>query len=330
MTFVRTMFDDISPKELGFTYSHEHIVCVPPYWEQKNADDLLLDSKEKSMKDVLDFKENGGKTIVDATAVDYGRRVEEVAQISRETDVHIIGTAGFNKSFLWDAEIPEYLRKVVGDYKTYTEWIDKSSVSELADFMISEIEEGLEGTHYKAGQVKFGTGYNSIKPLEIKVLKAAAIAHKETGAPIHSHTEAGTMALEQIELLKAENIDISNLSIGHMDRNLDYFMHQKVAEQGAFLCFDGMGKIKYAPETHRIEAILELVDNGFEDQILISGDTARKSYYKHYDYGLGLEYIIKKWTEIFTEISENKGYDSQKLLNKFFELNPQRCFTFKK
>ena len=79
MSFIRTFFKDIDPGDLGFTYSHEHIVCIPQYWKEKNEDDLLLDDPEKSKLDVLDFKELGGKTIVDATAIDYGRHVEEVA-----------------------------------------------------------------------------------------------------------------------------------------------------------------------------------------------------------------------------------------------------------
>ncbi|RAM11909.1 phosphotriesterase, partial [Listeria ivanovii] len=94
MSFIRTFYGDISPDQLGFTYSHEHIVCVPAYWKERNADDLLLDDKEKSQLDVQDFADLGGKTIVDATAVDYGRRVAEVAQISKETGIQIVGTAG--------------------------------------------------------------------------------------------------------------------------------------------------------------------------------------------------------------------------------------------
>jgi predicted metal-dependent phosphotriesterase family hydrolase len=30
MTFVCTAFGDVDPDTLGFTYSHEHIVCCPP------------------------------------------------------------------------------------------------------------------------------------------------------------------------------------------------------------------------------------------------------------------------------------------------------------
>src|SRR5699024_6041004 len=330
MSFIRTFQGDIDPDELGLTYSHEHIVCRPPYWVEKQEDDLLLDDKEKSKLDVIDFKNLGGQAIVDATAIDYGRDVQAVKEIADETGVKIIGTAGFNKSFLWAATIPERLKKTTGNYDTFSEWIENASINELTDFVVKEIEEGLEGTGIPGGQVKFGTDYNRITPLEEKTLRDVARAHHETKAPMHSHTEAGTMALEQIELLKSEGINLEYMSFGHMDRNPDPFYHEKVAQTGAFLSFDGISKIKYAPESTRIHCILELVKKGYEDQILVSGDTARKSYYKHYDYGLGLENILGKWVPRFIEEANQNGFDGDKLVEKFFIHNPKRCFTFKK
>lgn len=330
MSFIRTFHGDIEPSKLGTTYSHEHIVCRPQYWVEHQADDLLLDDKEKSKLDVLDFKNLGGQAIVDATAIDYGRDVLAVKEISEETGVTIIGTAGFNKSFLWDATIPEHLKKVTGNFTTFYEWIDTKSINELADFVIKEVEEGLEGTGIRGGQVKFGTGYNRITPLEEKTLRAVARAHHETKAPLHSHTEAGTMGFEQIELLQSEGVNLEHISFGHMDRNPDPYYHEKIAQTGALLSFDGISKIKYAPESTRIQCILELVRKGYEDQILVSGDTARKTYYKHYDHGLGLENILGKWVPRFIEEANRNGFDGEQLIDKFFVQNPARCFSFKK
>lgn len=330
MSFIRTLDADITKEELGFTYSHEHIVCRPAHWAERGEDDLLLDDAEKSKRDVLDFKSHGGQAIIDATAIDYGRDVPAVYNIMKDTGIRIVGTAGFNKSFLWDAKVKEELKPIIGDYQTYYEWIEAKTTNQLADFVIREVEEGLEGTGLRAGQVKFGTGYNRITPLEEKTLRAVAIAHHETKAPIHSHTEVGTMALEQIELLRKEGINLSYVSLGHMDRNPDPYYHEQVARTGAFLSFDGIGKIKYAPESTRISLILELVRKGYEDQILISGDTARKTYYKHYDYGLGLEYIIAKWVPRFIDEAHLAGFDGQRLVEKFFVTNPATCFSFKK
>lgn len=323
MSFVRTVNGDISPEQMGVTYSHEHIVCRPPYWKEKGEDDLLLDDPEKSKQDVKLFQQAGGQTIVDATAVDYGRDIAEVKRISEQTGVNIIATAGFNKGFLWSVQRP-------GTDETFAEWIARSSIQELTDFVVREVTEGMEGTSVRGGQVKFGTGYNTISPLEEKVLRAVARAHHETKAPVHSHTEAGTMALEQVAYLREEGVNLEYVSFGHMDRNPDTWLHLKIADTGAFLCFDGIGKIKYAPESTRIQCILELVKRGYEKQILISGDTARKSYYRNYGHGLGLGYILEQWVPRFKEEAEEAGFNGKRLIEAFFVHNPARCFTFKK
>jgi phosphotriesterase-related protein len=323
MAFIRTMLGDVSPESLGFTYSHEHIVCRPQHWVEHNEEDLLLDDPSKSQKDVEMFRDCGGKSICDATAFDYGRDPQAVCDISKATGVQIIGTAGFNKGFLWDAKMPD--RDC-----TYLDWIREASLDELTKFVVNEVEIGMNGTKIKGGQVKFGTGYNSISPEEIKTIRAVARAHHETGAPIHAHTEAGTMALDQIQYLKEEKVDLHNVSFGHMDRNPDPWMHLKVAETGAYLCFDGIAKVKYYPESTRIACILNLVKHGYQKQILISGDTARKSYYYAYKHGLGLQYIISRWVPRFIEEADEAGFDGHQLIEDFFINNPKANFTFKK
>ena len=328
MPFVRTLHGDISPEEMKITYAHEHIVCRPPYWVEKKESDLLLDDKEKSLLDVQDFVDLGGKTIVDATAVDYGRDVAAVADIAERLSMHIIGTAGFNKSFLWDAAIPGHLQKKLGEFRSYGDWIEHTSIQGLTNHVTAEVEQGLEDTSHRAGQVKFGTGYNRITPLEEKTIRAVARAHHETGAPVHSHTEVGTMALEQIELLKKEDVPLDRVSFGHMDRNPDPYYHEQVAKTGAFLSFDGIGKIKYAPESTRLHCIFKLVEKGYASQILISGDTARKSYYRHYDYGPGLAYILESWVPRFIDEADQLGLDGENLIHQFFVENPARCMTF--
>lgn len=323
MAFIRTMLGDIDPKDLGFTYSHEHIVCRPPHWVERGETDLLLDDPEKSRREVELFREAGGRSIVDATAVDYGRDPAAVRDISRATGVQIIGTAGFNKGFLWDAKMP-------GQDRTFADWIENTSVDDLARFVIDEVEHGMNGTDVRGGQVKFGTGYNSISPLEVKTIRAVCRAHLETGAPMHAHTEAGTMALEQMQYLREEGVDLHNISFGHMDRNPDPWMHRKIAETGAYLCFDGIAKVKYNPECVRIDCILALAKAGHQKQILVSGDTARRSYYRSYTYAVGLPYIKQTWLPRLVEQAYEAGLDGKQLAEDIFINNPRECFTFKK
>lgn len=322
MSFIRTMTGDISPDKLGFTYAHEHIYCIPPHWKERGEDDLLLDDARKSEEEVAEAKKAGVDTIIDATAIDYGRDPQVVHDIAVRTGMTIVGTAGFNKGFLWDAKIP-------GKEITFQEWIDNSTVEELTRFIIDEVEIGMQGTQVKGGQVKFGTGYNSITPSEVKTIRAACRAHLETGAPVHAHTEAGTMALEQLGYIKEEGVEPANVSFGHMDRNPDTYYHLKIADTGAYLCFDGIAKVKYNPESTRIKCILELAKRGYQKQILVSGDTARKSYYHSYCYALGLPYIKNFWMERLIEEAEAWGMDGKALAEDIFINNPRECFTFK-
>ena len=138
------------------------------------------------------------------------------------------------------------------------------------------------------------------------------------------------MALEQMEYLREEGVDLHNICFGHMDRNPDPWMHRKVAETGAYLSFDGIAKIKYNAESVRIGCILQLAKEGFQKQILVSGDTARKSYYHSYTYSVGLPYIIHTWVPRLIEEANAAGLDGKQLADDIFINNPRECFTFKK
>lgn len=322
MAFVRTINGDIAPQEMGVTYSHDHIYCIPQLWKERGDDDLLLDDAEASEAELRLFARAGGKTIYDATAIDYGRDVATVKRIADEAGVQIIATAGFNKSLMWPGTMNDGQR-------TFNEWIGSMSRADLARHVTSEITDGMDGTGIRGGVVKFGTGYNTISDLEVKTVFAALDAHKETGAPIHAHTEMGTMPLEQLDLLKQEGVNPERLTIAHLDRNPDPWVHRKVAETGAFFSFDGITRVKYYPENVRTRCILDLVRAGHEDQIMIGGDIARKTMFASYGKGgLGMGFILEKWRPRFVEEAGEAGFDGTMLLEKFFITNPQRAFSF--
>ncbi len=98
------------------------------------------------------------------------------------------------------------------------------SVQELAQEMVDEIEQGIDGTELKAGIIaEIGSSEGKITPLEEKVFIAAALAHNQTGRPISTHTSFSTMGLEQLALLQAHGVDLSRVTVGHCDLkdNLD-------------------------------------------------------------------------------------------------------------
>lgn len=323
MNFVRTLTGDVAPETLGVTYAHDHLYCVPPLWKEKGDVDLLIDDIEASIKDVELFKAAGGQSVYDATAIDYGRDPAALKTISERTGIKIIATAGFNKAIMWPGQM-------AGGGCTFAAWIAAKSRAEIRDHVAREVTGGMDGTDLRGGVVKFGTGYNTISDFEDKVMRAVLDAHKETGAPLHSHTELGTLILEQLAIVKAEGVDPARLTIAHVDRNPDPWVHAKAADTGVFMCFDGISRIKYHPESVLIDCILRLVKRGHEKQLLIGGDIARRTMYRNYgEGGLGLGYILESWVPRFIEEADEAGFDGRRLIRTFMVENPQRAFAFK-
>ncbi|WP_251861693.1 hypothetical protein [Clostridium sp. Marseille-Q2269] len=163
------------------------------------------------------------------------------------------------------------------------------------NILVHDVEVGMDDTDAKAGFLKGGSWYNLVHPLEDKTTRAIAMAHKETGAPIWLHTEAGTMGMEMLDILKEEGIDLTKVAVGDLDRNADPYYHLKLAERGAYIQFDGPGKVKYYPDSIRVDLIKNLINHGFINQILISGDMGRASYLQAYGGGPGFKFIKTKF-----------------------------------
>jgi predicted metal-dependent phosphotriesterase family hydrolase len=104
-----------------------------------------------------------------------------------------------------------------------------------------------------------------------------------------------------------------------------------MAERGAFLCFDGLSKVKYFPESVRIDAIIRLCWLGYQTQILIGGDLARKSDLHAYSRGPGLRFILESWIPRFREELSERAFSPSKaehIVRALLVDNPRRYFDF--
>ena len=302
---VRTVLGDIDPDEVGFTYPHEHLYCVPT---QNQPDrDFELSSYDKSLYELNEFKSVGGNTLVEGSTIDYGRNPEALRRMSKSSKVNVVCTTGFNK------------------YMYYPEWAKEYTEEELANYMIRDIEEGCYGTDIKAGQIKTGGSYNVLHPDEIKVTHACADAHIATGAPLWCHTEQGTMAIEISEIYESHHINMERVCIGHLDRNCDPEYLLDVASHGCYIEFDGCGKVKYYPDSTRIECLQILKEHGYINRIMISGDMGRASYLKGYGGGPGFRYIKTK----FIPRMLRNGFTEDDI-EQIFVRNPKNWLTFRK
>ncbi|WP_019122400.1 phosphotriesterase family protein [Brevibacillus massiliensis] len=303
MKKIRTVLGDISPEELGFTYSHEHLWCCPPP-SQKDRD-LELTNYDASLEELLNFKSVGGQALVDASTLDYGRDGNKLKSMSEAAGVHVIGTTGFNKHIY------------------FPDWVEKESIDQIKDRLVHDVTVGMDGSDAKAGFLKAGSWLQLIHPLEEKVTRAVARAQLETNAPIWLHTEAGTMGMEMLDILEEEGVDLSVVAVGHSDRNADPYYHLQLAKRGAYVQFDGPGKVKYYPDSTRVALIKNMIDNGFLEQLLISGDMGRQSYLHAYGGGPGFKYIITKFIPRLLD----EGI-TQEQIDTIFIKNPARWLAF--
>ncbi|HEY60315.1 MAG TPA: hypothetical protein G4N92_06485 [Anaerolineae bacterium] len=67
---IQTVAGDIKPEDLGITDAHNHIFIALPEWVRKKDSDLALDDLELSTAELELFKQAGGQSVVDCTAID--------------------------------------------------------------------------------------------------------------------------------------------------------------------------------------------------------------------------------------------------------------------
>lgn len=275
MAKIRTVLGDIDPAGLGLIYTHEHLITHPPSVQKDR--DLELSSYECSLRELTIFKECGGTLLVEATTLDYGRDPAAMARMSAEAGVPVVAVSGFNKAAYFPL------------------WVETTPLNGIVDKLVADVLDGMDRGPHKAGHLKSGGSYNFIHSLEEKTTRAVARAHKETGAPIWLHTEAGTMGLEMLDILEDEGVDLEVVVVGHSDRNPDPWYHASIAGRGATVQFDGVSKVKYHPDSVRIACIKALIEAGHTERLMISGDMGRASYLTGYGGGPGFAFIATKF-----------------------------------
>lgn len=286
---IRTVLGDIKESEMGITYCHEHIMM--DLSNVRKDTDSVLDIVD-DMKEELKYPiQKGLKAIVEVTNIGMGRNVLELKKISQDLGIHIIASTGFYKE--------EY----------YPEFVFEESIDDISDRFIKEIQVGIGDTGIKAGiMAEIGSSYKNISPVEKKVFKAVAKAHLETGAPISTHCELGTMASQQVELLLNEGVKPDKLIIGHMDLNKDIDELIRILKKGVNVAFDTIGKNSYMKEESRIKNLITILDKGYINNIVLSQDITRKSYLRK-NGGIGFSYILDN----FIPRLKDNGFTTKKL-----------------
>lgn len=324
MMNVQSVTGPLSRKDLGVVSPHEHVfIDISAFYEPrviKNfdnsesvkvaidnlgvlnrdpyalKDNLTMLDFETQQKELAYFKRAGGNTIVDATTNGIGRNPEALRKISENTGVNIIAGAGY------------YV------YSTHPKELEKMSLEEIADTMIREVNEGLDGTDIKAGiigEIGISEVFNEN---ERRVLRAAAIAQKATNVGINVHinpwTENGS---EAADILLSEGVQPEKICISHIDveGKIDYI--HGLLEKGVYVEFDNFGKEYYVDkdarhsgyglfinDVERIRLLKRLIEEGWIKQILLSCDVCLKTLLRSYG-GWGYDHLLTNLIPVMHE-----------------------------
>src|SRR6202041_2162180 len=245
--------------------------------------------------------------------MDIGRHVNFMAEVASASGVRIICATGLYKEDLGNT----------ADFKQRT-------VHDIASVYISEINKGVGDTGIKAGIIKCATGKGQVTKYEDMCLRAAARAHKATGAPITTHTEDGTMGREQLEIFASEGADLSRVIIGHSCGSSDLSYHAAMLDRGCYLGFDRFGLDFLHPDRLRLAALIGLLGIGFEKQIVLSHDSVACWLGRGLELTPQMARLVENWkpSHVFRNVvpALKKAGVSQEKINAMLVNNPRKYF----
>ncbi|HTW06494.1 MAG TPA: hypothetical protein VME46_03235 [Acidimicrobiales bacterium] len=294
---VRTVLGDIAPGALGPTDAHEHLFLTTPLQPGDEYADVGA-----AIEEAMTLVAAGAASLVDWTPLGLGRSPEGLRRVSEASGLHIVAATGAHR----DAHYPE------------GHPLRAEALAALADCFAADIAERRP----PSGVIKVGASYHHLTMFEEKVFAAAAEAHARTGAPICVHTEVGTMGLRIVQRLVALGVPPGAVILAHLDRNPDPGEHAETAATGTWLQFDGPGRAKYWPDSVVLQLIADLVERGFQERLLLGGDTGRRSMMRAYGGGPGLDYLFARFKP---RLERELG---QALCTQIFVLNPAAAFGF--
>ena len=260
---VNTVSGEIDVRDLGVTLMHEHLLIGYPGWEADtlhpgpSREDIVAVCVDK----IQSMQDQGIRSMLDPCPNDMGRDVELPAEVSARTGFNIICATGLYKEDEGGASYWHFTRSL------------GRGVDAMSELFIHELTVGIGDTGIKAGIIKVATGEGEITPYEYEVLEAAAVAAVETGAPITTHTDQGTMGEEQQAFLVERGVLPRKIIIGHSCGSDDHAYHTRILDQGSYLGFDRFGLDILVPDEQRIQALLALLQQQRESQIVVSHDS---------------------------------------------------------
>jgi phosphotriesterase-related protein len=274
---IRTLFADVAPESLagGATLFHEHLSLGPDFNARfRAAGQAVLAAQGRPtsgaagpppatgpdpMRDVglmaeelRSAKRDGVACLVDAGLEGTGMDLNFIRAAARMSGLTVVKGAGFYTQ-------PFYPKEVM-----------TMSEDQIVRTLIKQADD------YPAGAFGEIGSWDEITATERRVFRAVGKAHLATNLPVFTHTGIpGKSALEQLDILEDAGVDPRRVAIGHLGNLNDpqAYVHKTICRRGAYVGIDrqggGFGDDAVVP------LVMALIDAGFADHVLISGDASR-------------------------------------------------------
>ncbi|SCB57545.1 phosphotriesterase-related protein [Rhizobium aethiopicum] len=303
MKQLRTTLGLKSKSELGMILPHEHIFVdlrtpdQPGYAEADVEDVVRLMGPE-----IERIKKLGVTALVECSTGGVGRRADIDLAVSLATDFPIVVPTGVYR----EPWIPE--------------WVREASEEKLEAWMLRELTEQIDDTGFQAGWIKLSAGDDGMTALETKILRAAARAAAQTNAVIGSHTIRGRVVMDQLGVIEAEGYRADRFISIHTQEEKDFAYHIAVAERGAWIEYDHVGR---AGDDEVAELVIRALEAGCGNRMLLSHDRG------WFDPALPKGGIPKPYTHLSTVLLpelKRRGVD-EGILMRLTHDNPFEAFA---
>lgn len=267
---VNTVLGPVPADDLGVVSVHEALLSVVPGAE--HAYDITIDRAEifeVLSRKLTDFRERGGRTIVDSTGMFHGRDVRLYETLSRSTGVHIVASTGMG---------PEEL---LGGYfltpqtNPPTPW----PAEQFADLFTKEVTEGMVVPRVErrgpAGLVATTATRDGMTPTDESLFRGAARTALTTGVPVS--IRFGADAVHDLDVVLDEGLAGDRVVVGGLDRQdaVAAGAPLEVARRGAYVALDHVGLDDdgaHLTDRERAALVVELVAAGHANRILLSSN----------------------------------------------------------
>lgn len=265
MTSIETVRGPVAVDDLGVTLTHEHIFTKNPEIEQQWPDPEWEGEERMIAKAIAvfdDLKAKGIDTVVDLTVPGLGRYIPRIQKVAEATAVNIVVGTGFYTF----KDLPTF-------FNTHGPGLMVDGPEPLTEFFIRDITEGIGDTGVKAQLIKIATDEYGITEGVGRVMSAAAAAHHETGRTISTHTHVEHFTgRDQQAFFRNAGVPLEHILIGHCGDSTDLDYLKEIMDNGSTIGLDRFGMEQVLKDADRVDMLVQLVEQGYEDRLTLSHD----------------------------------------------------------